>query len=201
LWSLGFEMRFCCQTPGFLGPNNRQSLGDARLQSTVILRRNSAGATISISLNRLSGRRCFLSPVTINCASAATPHSRIISSPGSGVAPSVRSFGKTNVAASDRAAAQSTYLWPWYSRRSSSMVSWYSAKSSGLTTASHRPLAHLDRQSNGAPRQNVALATTLVSKTTFKLYFDSERARLPETPSLHLGRSFRAVLGRRAAAT
>ena len=155
---------------------------------------------ISISLNRLSGRRCFLSPVTISCASAATPHSRIISSPGSGVAPSVRSVGKTKVAASDSAAVQSTCLWPGYSRRSSSTVSWYSAKSSGLTTASQRPSAHLDRQSKGAPRQKVALATTLVSKTTFTPYFGSEHVRSLGRPHPHPGRSFRAVLGPRVAA-
>jgi hypothetical protein len=140
---------------------------------------------ISISLNRFSGRRCFLSPVTISCASAANPHSRIISSPGSGVAPSVRSVGKTKVAASDRVPAQSTCLWLGYSRRSSSIVSWYSAKSSGLTKASQRPSAHLERQSNGAPRQKIALATTLVSKTTFTPYFGSEHVRSPEKPRPH----------------
>ncbi len=155
---------------------------------------------ISISRNRPSGRRCLLSPVTINCASADTPHSKIISSRGSGVAPSVRSVGKTKVAASERAAAQSTYLWSGYSRRSSSTVSWYSAKSSGLTTASQRPSAHLDRQSKGAPRQKVALATTLVSKTTFTPYFGSERGRSPGRPHPHPERLFRVVLDPRAAA-
>src|SRR5579863_3783887 len=47
------------------------------------------------------------------------------------------------------------------------MVSWYSAKRAGLTNASQWPCAHAARQLKGAPRQKVALATTLVSNTTF----------------------------------
>lgn len=66
------------------------------------------------------------------------------------------------------------------------MVSWYSANSSGLTAAWHRSVAQEARQSNGGPRQKLALATTLVSKTTLKLYFFYGRFRWLGRQQLHL---------------